>query len=319
MYALQYFVVGGWLQVYSVPPMNAALLFALTVISTLCIAAAGFVANDYFDTRIDELNRPDSVIVGKAISREHTMLFFQTLAGLGIVGGLLVAWLLGNMTFAFIFIMVPGLLWFYASSYKRQFLLGNFIAAFVVALVPLLVVIFNHQLLINQFGDFIYEVFIGEKQMIPTLYGWTCVFSLFFAAMMFFETFAKDMWNEYGNRELESRTLPVVWGQKKAKIAFVVFVVAFVALLGHLWFHYYFKVNYFETTSLITRYLLFGVLLPFAFLIYLVLRSKKPGDRELVVLFSRFMMLIGLIFTLIFYFVLSGEFGIPLFNRVVMQ
>ena len=320
-YSIQYFVLGGWLAVFKVPLAASPLLFALMVFSTLCIAAAGFAANDYFDTRIDELNRPDKVIVGKAISRERTMLIVQMLSALGIAGGLLVAYLIGNLTLAFIFVMIPGLLWFHASSYKRQFLLGNFLAAFMAALVPIAVMIFNHQLLSNQFAemDILDKLFIGSKTFFPTLYGWTCAFSLFFAEMTFLETFAKDMWNEYGNREFESRTLPVVWGQKKAKIAFVVFTFALAALLAHIWYYYYFKDSYFESTSLITRYLLFGVLLPFVFLIYLVLRIKKPSDCELVVVFCRFMMLIGLIFTLILYFVLSKEFGISLFNLFVVK
>ncbi|MDR1699225.1 MAG: UbiA family prenyltransferase, partial [Prevotellaceae bacterium] len=80
LYALQYFVVGAWLQVYKVPLVDSPLLFALLVFFTLCIAGAGFAVNDYFDTRIDELNRPDKVIVGKAISRERTMLIVQILS-----------------------------------------------------------------------------------------------------------------------------------------------------------------------------------------------------------------------------------------------
>ena len=314
LYAVQYFVVGGWLQVYSVS-LASPFLFALLVFSTLCIAAAGFVVNDYFDTKIDELNRPDKVIVGKEISRKRTMLIVQILSALGIIGGLAVAYLLGNLTIAFIFIMIPGLLWFHASSYKRQFLLGNVLAAFIAALVPIVVVLFNHQLLLNQFGEQIYS----SDTFIPTLYAWTCAFSLYFGGMTFLETFAKDMWNEYGNRELESRTLPVVWGQKKAKTAFVICVLGFVAVAAHIWYHYYFKDNYFESTSLITRYLLFGVLLPLFFLIYLALRIKKPSDCELLVVFCRFLMVIGLVFTLVLYFVLSQEFGIALFNIFIFK
>jgi 4-hydroxybenzoate polyprenyltransferase len=211
--------------------------------------------------------------------------------------------------------MIPGLLWFHASSYKRLFLLGNVLAAFIAALVPIVVLLFNQQLLLNRFGEQIYS----SATFIPTLYAWTCAFSLYFAGMTFLECMAKDMWNEYGSRELESRTLPVVWGMKKAKIAFVVCVLGFLAVAAHIWYHYYFKDNYFESTSLITRYLLFGTLLPSIFLIYLAVRAKKPSDYELVVVFCRFMMVIGLIFALILYFVLSKEYGIALFNLFVVK
>jgi 4-hydroxybenzoate polyprenyltransferase len=50
-------------------------LFALLVLSTVCIAAAGYAINDYFDVRVDTENHPDSVIVGTKISRRMAMAY----------------------------------------------------------------------------------------------------------------------------------------------------------------------------------------------------------------------------------------------------
>jgi len=44
--------------------------FALLVLSTMLIAAAGYIINDYFDTRADLINKPTRVVVGVAISSE---------------------------------------------------------------------------------------------------------------------------------------------------------------------------------------------------------------------------------------------------------
>jgi 4-hydroxybenzoate polyprenyltransferase len=43
--------------------------FFLLVLATILITAAGYVINDYFDTRTDLVNRPDTVVIGRQISR----------------------------------------------------------------------------------------------------------------------------------------------------------------------------------------------------------------------------------------------------------
>ena len=47
--------------------------FLTLVFSTICLAAAGYVINDYFDLKIDLINKPESVIVSKSISRRTAM------------------------------------------------------------------------------------------------------------------------------------------------------------------------------------------------------------------------------------------------------
>ena len=42
-------------------------LFVLLVISSVCIAAGGYVINDYFDLNIDQVNKPGRIIVEKII------------------------------------------------------------------------------------------------------------------------------------------------------------------------------------------------------------------------------------------------------------
>ena len=39
--------------------------FILLICSIVLIAAAGYIINDYFDTRIDRINKPEQVIVGR--------------------------------------------------------------------------------------------------------------------------------------------------------------------------------------------------------------------------------------------------------------
>ena len=54
-------------------PQMPLLHFLLLVLSTVLIAAGGNVINDYFDTRIDRINKPGKVIVGRTVRRRVAM------------------------------------------------------------------------------------------------------------------------------------------------------------------------------------------------------------------------------------------------------
>src|SRR5690606_31742391 len=58
--------------------------FAILLLSTLLIAAAGYIINDYFDVKIDNINRPEKVIIGKMIKRRWAMFWHSLFNVLGI-------------------------------------------------------------------------------------------------------------------------------------------------------------------------------------------------------------------------------------------
>jgi len=49
--------------------------FALLVFSTLLIAAAGNIINDYFDVRADRINKPHKLIITKHIKRRWAIVY----------------------------------------------------------------------------------------------------------------------------------------------------------------------------------------------------------------------------------------------------
>ena len=118
-------------------------ILLLLILATVLIAAGGYVINDYFDVKIDRINRPDAVIVTRTVSKPAAMQLSIWLSGIGIVCGIAIAILLRSWTLGMLFILVPGLLWFYSSSYKRLFMVGNLIIALLAALTPMLVAMVN--------------------------------------------------------------------------------------------------------------------------------------------------------------------------------
>ena len=66
------------------PPAAAlpAAAFWLMVLATVLIAAGGYVINDYFDLKIDRINRPESVVIGERLSKQSAMRLYIALTGL---------------------------------------------------------------------------------------------------------------------------------------------------------------------------------------------------------------------------------------------
>ena len=102
----------------------------LLVLSTVLIAAGGYVINDYYDVKIDYINKPEKVIVGKTISRRTTMLLHALLSYGGIFIALLVSWKL-----ALADTLIVMLLWYYSNRLKCTPLWGNFAVGILTAMV----------------------------------------------------------------------------------------------------------------------------------------------------------------------------------------
>ncbi len=88
-------------------------LLVLLVLATVLLAAGGYVINDYFDIKIDRINRPEKLIISHSIPKKSAIRFYQILTAMGVVAGFVVAGLLRSGSLAFLFLVVPGVLWFY--------------------------------------------------------------------------------------------------------------------------------------------------------------------------------------------------------------
>ncbi|MBK8444647.1 MAG: UbiA family prenyltransferase [Sphingobacteriales bacterium] len=76
--------------------------FALLVFSTVCIAAAGYIINDYFDVQADEINKPERIFINRSISRRAAILWHLFFNALGIALGFYLAVRVGVPRLGFI-------------------------------------------------------------------------------------------------------------------------------------------------------------------------------------------------------------------------
>lgn len=104
-------------------PLRESLLaprFGLLVLAALLVAAAGYIINDYYDVKIDAINRPDRLVIGRVVRRRKAMLAHVLMSSAGV---LLAGWLhpmLGLVTLG-----TAALLWGYSARFKRVALVGN--------------------------------------------------------------------------------------------------------------------------------------------------------------------------------------------------
>jgi geranylgeranylglycerol-phosphate geranylgeranyltransferase len=90
------------------------------------VTGAGNVINDYFDHKIDSINRPDRPIPSGRIQRKTALYIAISL----FVVGILLSLLLGPLCL-FLAIVNSWLLIFYASTFKRMVLIGNLVVGYL--------------------------------------------------------------------------------------------------------------------------------------------------------------------------------------------
>ena len=77
------------------------LQFFYLVLSTILIAASGYIINDYFDTRVDRLNNR-KLIIDYSIKRREAILLHFLFSGIGVFLGFFLAWKVGIINLGFI-------------------------------------------------------------------------------------------------------------------------------------------------------------------------------------------------------------------------
>ena len=266
--------------------------FILLVVATVFTAAAGYAINDYFDRKMDQVNKPESLIVGRLIYPRHAMAYHLFFSISGALIGTWVSYKAGLLYLCLVFYVVSGLLWFYSTTYKREFLLGNVIVALLTALVPFLVLLYELPLLARTYGHSVTPV-------VHNLMTWFLGFSLFAFLLNFAREVVKDAEDFEGDRAYGKRTVPVVWGMVTARWLGMVLIIISILLLGLAW--------YFFIPDLITLwYFIILLAIPLGIVIIMIYRAGTPKRFHSASTALKVIMLLGLLYMVVVNFIISG-------------
>ena len=202
--------------------------FALTVIVMVLLAAAGNMINDYFDLKVDRLNKPDRVLVGRKVKRRIVMVAHHGFNILATALAGFVAWRENQPWLVFVPVTMAALLWFYSLWFKRKLWIGNFIVALLVAVVPLWAGVFEipalQQMMIQKGTD-------GQSFGFEA-WRWMFGYAGFAFWLTLIREVQKDLEDQKGDAQAGFKTLPIVWGRKGAhQYIHVLYALFYVACL----------------------------------------------------------------------------------------
>ncbi len=287
--------------------------FLLLVLSVVFLAAAGYVINDYFDRKMDLINRPDNVIVGKHINRRTAMTWHVIFNVLAVLLSLYVSWKIGHPKFALLFLLTTGILWFYSTSYKQTLLVGNLIVAFLAGCLPLLVPL--------------YELPVIQKIYRPTLlnydfnlnhiFAWVAGFAFFSFISTFLREIIKDMEDFEGDKAYGRNSLPVAIGIKYSKVVVLSLIAVIIFALLYINFVVFpnnVMIRYTEQTvnplllpdKITLLYFIILLIIPLLFLSYLIIKARSQKQYHLASTVTKIIMLLGLGYSFIVYYTLNN-------------
>lgn len=213
---------------YVLPWLNQPLFFLLATSSVL-IAAAGYIINDYFDLNIDRVNKPKRLVVDRIIKRRWTILWHWILSGIGLILSFYVSWRLRNPLIALGNLSCVILLYFYSTTFKRKLLIGNIIISLLTAWVVL--VLYVGELHWAGFGISNYRL------LLSTLFKFAIVYSSFAFLLSLIREVIKDIEDMDGDMKYGCRTMPIVWGVNVAKVYAGTLIVVLLGALVILQFY----------------------------------------------------------------------------------
>ena len=260
-------------------------LFLILVIINVLLGAAGYVINDYFDRKIDTINRPDKVIIGNTVHRRFAIILHLLFNGIAILLAGYLSWKLKNPIVVVIYMAISGIFWFYSTTYKKQFLIGNIIVALGTAMIPLQVAYFDIITLNNTYG----ELLITNGISFKILFYWILAFAVFAFLVSLLREIVKDIEDFEGDGSYGCNTLPIVIGIKYTKVLLITLILSIIWLLGYVYFN-------FLDDPISKWYLLFLVAMPLLLVAVLILKAKSVKNYSVLSLIIKIILLAGVLY-----------------------
>ena len=215
--------------------------YGLFLLSTAMIGAGGYIINDYFDQKIDMINRPQTVIVGTDLRRRLALFFHASLT----IGGILLGFMIDPLI-GVIHIFSSGALWTYSGLLKRQILIGTLTISFLTSLSLLILMVY--------FRTFSLLI---------------VAYSMFGGVTIFIRESIKDIISVKGETAFGVQSIPIVWGVRGAKLVILIAGIAGVSLMAF----YLISIN-----NWIVKYFFVGVSIVILWSFYRLTKADKIKD-----------------------------------------
>ncbi|MBN8835115.1 MAG: ubiquinone biosynthesis protein UbiA [Niastella sp. SCN 39-18] len=269
-------------------PASFDVLFWILVTASVCIAAAGYIINDYFDFHIDAINKPQKVVIDNVIKRRWAIIWHWFLSGLGILLTAYISYKTNKFHILAANITCVLLLWFYSTTFKKKILWGNILISLLTAWVILVIYFFV-------------GTGIGKWQSpdlaldVKRLYKFAILYAGFAFLLSVIREAVKDLEDLEGDIKYGCRTMPIVWGVPAAKVYTAIWLVVCVGMLTAILI--YAGLSGWWVASL---YIAIAILIPLFMILFALGKAGAPEAYHKISSMLKLVMLAGILSMLFF-------------------
>ncbi|MEP6512739.1 MAG: geranylgeranylglycerol-phosphate geranylgeranyltransferase [Parafilimonas sp.] len=259
--------------------------FLLLCLSSVFVAAAGYIINDYFDLNIDRINNPGNLIVEKIIPRRLTILLHLLLSFIGIAIGFYLDYSTKVTLVGFSNLACAVLLFLYSISLKKKLLAGNILISLLTAWVVLVITwcearfFFRSNTVLNT----------------PKIARLTMLYAGFAFVISLIREVIKDMEDIEGDRQYGCRTMPIVWGLNASKVFVAVWFTVLIAAIVALQF-YVLQFHWFISSV----WCILFIIIPLIWIFKKMYRAQAPEDFHRLSSAIKLVMLTGILSMIFF-------------------
>ena len=263
--------------------------FIQLVLASVLIAAAGYIINDYFDQNIDQINKPEKMVVNVIINRRWVIFWHMTLSLAGLFFTALALpiqqyWhlVLGNLAAIL-------LLWLYSTNFKKQLLIGNVLISLLTAWVILILFFAKYPLVMQEM--------LGLDHAKVRFFRLTVLYAAFAFIISLVREVVKDMEDVEGDQKYGCKTMPIVWGIRATKVFIAVWLVVLIAALLILQF-YVLGLGWWHSAL----YCFLFIIVPMVVIAQKLYKARTPNDYHRLSSLIKWVMFTGILSMVFFQF-----------------
>ncbi|HEV8081210.1 MAG TPA: geranylgeranylglycerol-phosphate geranylgeranyltransferase [Chitinophagaceae bacterium] len=260
--------------------------FYLLVTASLCIAAAGYIINDYFDINIDLINKPGKLIIEKYIKRRWAIVLHLCLSFIGFLISCYVGYKLRNIYIPFFNLLSIVSLWFYSTTFKKKLLIGNVVISLLTAWVILVITVAEYKL----------NRTVGVNTFVlPRLLKVSFLYAGFAFIISLIREVVKDMEDIQGDVKYGCETMPIVWGIPVSKVFAAVWLVVLTGGVAILQF-YVLQLGWWLSAI----YCILLIIIPLVWILQQLYKAQVASDFSKLSKAIKIVMLTGIISMIFF-------------------
>ena len=180
-------------------------LFAL-ILATVGAIGSGYIINNFYDSEKDSINRPRKSTLEQYVSQNTKLILYFIINFIVVIIASYVSFR-SVLFFSFYIFSI----WFYSHKIKKRPIIGNLISA-ILTITPF------------------FAIFLYYKNYSGLIF----VFGFYLFLILAMRELVKDLENLKGDLTLDYKTVPVVYGEKTAKIMIALLVMMNILVTAYL-------------------------------------------------------------------------------------